>query len=128
MNTKNEFHHAKIGAEILDLRLRDLSFSNHDREYIVNLVKHHHESFIFSESLKNLSKKSNIKHIKHFLSETDKDFVLLRDLIDLSVCDKIGTGTRNKKEVLTWYKELLKVINNIEENENALTLKDLKID
>jgi len=81
------YNHEYIGAKMTDKILKRLKFKNEDREKIVNLVKNHMFYYnvgeVTASSVRRLIKKVGKENIK--------------DLIDLRIADRLGSGTPKAK-------------------------------
>jgi putative nucleotidyltransferase with HDIG domain len=81
------YNHEYIGAKMTDKILKRLRFKNEDREKIVNLVKNH----MFYYNVGEVSASS----VRRLLKKVGQDN--LKDLIDLRIADRLGSGTPKAK-------------------------------
>ncbi|MGB9621308.1 MAG: CCA tRNA nucleotidyltransferase [Brevinematia bacterium] len=108
------YNHEVIGAAITKRILKRLKFSNDDINYIVRLVRHH--MFYYTDEWTDSA-------VRRFMRNVGLD--LIDDLFILREADRIGSGKRKPGSVsIQKLKErILKII----EEENAISLKDLKV-
>lgn len=119
---KGEMHfkcHAQVSFEIADKILSYLRFSNADKEEILTLIKYHDIPFM-SEDMKNPSP----KRIKRIVSKFGKATAL--KLLEIRRCDN---AAQNPEYFLgeAFYSECKKLISDIADSGECLTLKDLAI-
>ncbi|MFP4515067.1 MAG: CCA tRNA nucleotidyltransferase [Parcubacteria group bacterium] len=81
------YNHEYIGAKITDKILKRLRFKNEDREKIVNLVKNH----MFYYNVGEVTASS----VRRLIKRVGQDN--LKDLIDLRIADRLGSGTPKAK-------------------------------
>jgi len=81
------YNHEYIGAKMTDKILKRLRFKNEDREKIVNLVKNH----MFYYNVGEVSASS----VRRLIKKVGQDN--LKDLIDLRIADRLGSGTPKAK-------------------------------
>jgi len=108
------YNHEVIGASITKRIMRRLRFSNDDIEYVTRLVRHH--MFYYTEEWTDSA-------VRRFMRNVGLD--LLDDLFVLREADRIGSGKRQPGSVSI--SKLKARIQKIIEEENAISLKDLKI-
>jgi len=108
------YNHEVIGASITKRIMRRLRFSNDDIEYVTRLVRHH--MFYYTEEWTDSA-------VRRFMRNIGLD--LLDDLFVLREADRIGSGKRQPGSVSI--SKLKARIQKIIEEENAISLKDLKI-
>jgi len=77
------YNHEYIGAKIVKKIMLRLKFSNQDTDMVVNLVKNH----MFYYNVGEVTATS----VRRLISKTGKEN--LKDLIDLRVADRLGSGT-----------------------------------
>lgn len=77
------YNHEYIGAKMVDRIMTRLKFKNEDRERVVNLVKNH----MFYYNVGEVTAAS----VRRLVSKVGRDN--LKDLIDLRVADRLGSGT-----------------------------------
>jgi putative nucleotidyltransferase with HDIG domain len=119
------YNHEYIGAKMTDKILKRLKFKNEDREKIVNLVKNH----MFYYNVGEVTASSVRRLIKKVGNEN------LKDLIDLRVADRLGSGTPKAKPYKLRHLEYMmeKVqhdpvsVKNLKINGNDL-MKELKLE
>ncbi len=110
------YHHEKVGADMADRWLRDYRFSNHERELIVGLVRHH--LICYSGEWTDAA-------VRRFIKRVGPDQV--EPLLRLGEADALGKG-RNVDEELAALQELRRRIDEQIEQGGALTTQDLAID
>jgi len=81
------YNHEYIGAKITDRILKRLKFKNEDREKIVGLIRNH----MFYYNVDEVTAASVRRLIKKVGKEN------LKDLIDLRIADRLGSGTPKAK-------------------------------
>jgi putative nucleotidyltransferase with HDIG domain len=108
------YNHEYIGAKMTDKILKRLKFKNEDREKIVNLVKNH----MFYYNVGEVTASSVRRLIKRVGQEN------LKDLIDLRIADRLGSGTPKAKPYKLRHLEYMmeKV------QHDPVSVKNLKID
>lgn len=119
---KGEMHfkcHAQVSFEIAENILTSLRFSNADKDEILTLIKYHDIPFM-SEDMKNPSQ----KRIKRIVSKFGKATAL--KLLEIRRCDN---AAQNPEYFLgeAFYSECEKLIYDIADSGDCLTLKDLAI-
>lgn len=119
---KGEMHfkcHAQVSCDIADKILSYLRFSNADKEEILTFVKYHDIPFM-CEDMKNPSP----KRIKRIVSKFGK--VTALKLLEIRRCDN---AAQNPEYFLgeEFYRECEKLISDIADSGECLTLKDLAI-
>ncbi|MHB8903703.1 MAG: CCA tRNA nucleotidyltransferase [Patescibacteria group bacterium] len=77
------YNHEYVGAKMTDRIMSRLKFSNHDRERVVNLVRNH--MFYYND------KEVSAASVRRLIVKVGRDN--LKDLIDLRVADRLGSGT-----------------------------------
>lgn len=77
------YNHEYIGAKMMDKIMTRLRFSSQDKEKVVNLVKNH----MFYYNVGEVSAAS----VRRLINKVGKEN--LKDLIDLRVADRLGSGT-----------------------------------
>lgn len=77
------YNHEYISAKITEKIMNRLKFSNEDKERVVNLVKNH----MFYYNVGEVTASS----VRRLIAKVGKDN--LKDLIDLRVADRLGSGT-----------------------------------
>ena len=77
------YNHEYVGAKIVDRIMTRLKFSNTDRERVVNLVKNH--MFYYND------KEVSAASVRRLIVKVGREN--LKDLIDLRVADRLGSGT-----------------------------------
>jgi len=77
------YNHEYIGAKMVDRIMTRLKFKNEDRERVVNLVKNH----MFYYNVGEVTAAS----VRRLISKVGREN--LKDLIDLRVADRLGSGT-----------------------------------
>jgi len=108
------YNHEVIGARMTDRVLRRLRFSNNDRFYIIHLVKHH--MFHYTDEWTDGAVRRLMRNV---------GVELLPDLFALRRADRIGNG--KKQGPAQSLKKLSRRIEKIKEAENAITVRDLKV-
>ena len=81
------YNHEHVGAKMTDRIMSRLRFTNHDRERVVNLVKNH----MFYYNVGEVSAAS----VRRLIVKVGKKN--LKDLIDLRIADRLGSGTPKAK-------------------------------
>ncbi|MCF7794781.1 CCA tRNA nucleotidyltransferase [Patescibacteria group bacterium] len=81
------YNHEYIGAKMTDKILKRLRFKNEDREKIVNLVKNH--MFYYNAG------EVTASSVRRLIKKVGQDN--LKDLIDLRIADRLGSGTPKAK-------------------------------
>jgi len=108
------YNHEVVGAGITKKIMKRLRFSNDDIEYVTRLVRHH--MFYYTDEWTDSA-------VRRFMRNVGLD--LLDDLFILREADRIGSGKRQPGSVSI---EKLKArIQKIIEEENAISLKDIKV-
>ena len=77
------YNHEYVGAKMVDKIMARLKFSNSDRERVVNLVRNH--MFYYNDG------EVSAASVRRLLVKVGKEN--LKDLIDLRVADRLGSGT-----------------------------------
>jgi len=77
------YNHEYVGAKMVDKIMSRLKFSNHDRERVVNLVKNH--MFYYNDG------EVSAASVRRLIVKVGREN--LKDLIDLRVADRLGSGT-----------------------------------
>ncbi len=77
------YNHEYVGAKMVDKIMSRLKFSNNDRERVVNLVRNH--MFYYNDG------EVSAASVRRLLVKVGKEN--LKDLIDLRVADRLGSGT-----------------------------------
>jgi poly(A) polymerase/tRNA nucleotidyltransferase (CCA-adding enzyme) len=109
------FHnHENIGARMANAILRRLKFSNHDREYIVHLTRHH--MFHYTDEWSDGAVRRLIRNV---------GIDCLPDLFELRRADRIGNG--KKRGPSRTMEKLQQRIHYVLEEANAISVKDLDI-
>ncbi|MBN1897183.1 MAG: HD domain-containing protein [Spirochaetes bacterium] len=108
------YNHEVIGAIVTKKILKRLKFSNEIIEKVMKLIRHH--MFFYTEEWTDSA-------VRRFIRKVGLD--LLKDLFLLREADRIGGGI--KKGNSYHLKKLQKHIDRILEEENAFSLKDLKV-
>lgn len=108
------YNHEVVGAGITKKILRRLRFSNDDIDYITRLVRHH--MFYYTDEWTDSA-------VRRFMRNVGLD--LIDDLFILREADRIGSGKRKSGSVsIQKLKDrILKII----EEQNAITVRDLKV-
>ncbi|MEN2997627.1 MAG: HD domain-containing protein [Brevinematia bacterium] len=108
------YNHEVIGAGIAKKILRRLRFSNEDIDYIVRLVRHH--MFYYTDEWTDSA-------VRRFMRNVGLD--LIEDLFILREADRIGSGKRvaGSTSIQKLKERILRII----EEENAITVKDLRV-
>ena len=109
------YHHEKVGADMADRWLRDYRFSNHEREQVVDLIRHH--LICYSSEWSDAA-------VRRFIKRVGTDNV--EPLLRLGFADALGKG-RYVDEELRALRELRGRIDRAIEEGNALTTRDLAI-
>ncbi|MCX8029316.1 MAG: HD domain-containing protein [Brevinematales bacterium] len=109
------YNHEVVGAGMTKRILKRLRFSNDDIDYITRLVRHH--MFYYTDEWTDSA-------VRRFMRNVGLD--LLDDLFILREADRIGSGKRKPGSVSL--QKLKDRILMIIEQENAISLKDLKVD
>ena len=123
---KEEFNHSKIWSKLIEKRLENLKFSTKDIKYISNLVRYHQVDFLQINHEFN-NQRVLINMIKNFMSKTNVSFNFVQDLIDMSYCDRLGSGSQWFEQTQLFRHKLIKSLDIIEKNKEVITIKDLKI-
>ena len=109
------FHnHENIGARMANELLRRLKFSNHDREHITHLIRHH--MFHYTDEWSDGA-------VRRLIRNAGLDN--LPDLFELRRADRIGNG--KKRGPSRTMEKLQQRIHYILEEANAISVKDLAI-
>ena len=108
------YNHEVIGARMADRILRRLRFSNNDRNYICHLIKHH--MFHYTDEWTDGA-------VRRLMRNVGVD--VLPDLFALRRADRAGNG--KKQGPAKSLQKLSRRIRIIEEAENAITVRDLKV-
>lgn len=108
------YNHEVIGARMADRILRRLRFSNNDRNYICHLIKHH--MFHYTDEWTDGA-------VRRLMRNVGVD--LLPDLFALRRADRAGNG--KKQGPARSLQKLARRITFIQEAENAITVRDLKV-
>ncbi|MFN4245215.1 MAG: CCA tRNA nucleotidyltransferase [Brevinematia bacterium] len=108
------YNHEVVGAVIVKKILKRLKFSNEDIDYITRLVRHH--MFYYTDEWTDSA-------VRRFMRNVGLD--IIDDLFVLREADRIGSGKR-KPGSISLQKLKNRIIKVIEE-ENAITVKDLKV-
>lgn len=82
-NIATFYNHEYLGAKMTDKIMARLKFANQDRERVVNLVKNH----MFYYNVGEVTAAS----VRRLIAKVGREN--LRDLIDLRVADRLGSGT-----------------------------------
>lgn len=114
MDLSTFYNHEVVGAGITKRILRRLRFSNEDIDYISRLVRHH--MFYYTDDWTDSA-------VRRFMKNVGID--LLEDLFILREADRIASGKRKPGSVSI--QKLKDRIMKIIEQENAITVKDLKV-
>jgi len=77
------YNHEYVGAKMVDRIMSRLKFSNIDRERVVNLVRNH--MFYYND------KEVSAASVRRLIVKVGREN--LKDLIDLRVADRLGSGT-----------------------------------
>lgn len=109
------YHHEKVGADMAERWLRDYRFSNHERELVVGLIRHH--LICYTSEWTDAAVRRFIKRVGSGNIEP---------LLRLGEADALGKG-RNVEEELEALKELRGRIDKTIEEGNALTTQDLAV-
>ena len=108
------YNHEVLGAGVVKRILKRLRFSNDDIDYITRLVRHH--MFYYTDEWTDSA-------VRRFMRNVGLD--IMDDLFILREADRIGSGKR--KPGSASLKKLKNRILKIIEEENAITVKDLKV-
>ncbi len=109
------FHnHEIIGAGMTRKILKRLRFSNEDIDWISRLVRHH--MFYYTDEWTDAA-------VRRFIRNVGLD--LIPDLFILREADRLGSGKRSQNSLSL--EKLSKRIQKIIEEQNAISLKDLKV-
>lgn len=108
------YNHEVIGAGITKKIMKRLKFSNEDINYVARLVRHH--MFYYTDEWTDSA-------VRRFMRNVGLD--LLDDLFILREADRLGSGKR-KPGSISIQKLKARIIKIVEE-ENAISLKDLKV-
>lgn len=106
------YNHPAVSREIAKEILQRLRFSNRDSERIITLVANHDRILSGGKKI--------IRRALSKLGETQ-----YRDLLALKKGDLIGQGTNRERIVTLW--EMERQLNNILQENNCLSLKDLAV-
>ncbi len=109
------YHHEKVGADMAERWLRDYRFSNHERELVVGLIRHH--LICYTSEWTDAA-------VRRFIKRVGSGNV--EPLLRLGEADALGKG-RNVEEELEALKELRGRIDKTMEEGNALTTQDLAV-
>ena len=77
------YNHEYVGARMVDKIMTRLKFSNIDRERVVNLVRNH--MFYYND------KEVSAASVRRLIVKVGREN--LKDLIDLRIADRLGSGT-----------------------------------
>jgi poly(A) polymerase/tRNA nucleotidyltransferase (CCA-adding enzyme) len=115
------YNHEIVGADICYKALKRLRFSKQECEGISLLVRHH--MFRFDTD----SKRKTVK--KWMIKTTRSGVALYRDLLRLRVADRKGNRAKWGKPVFTrHFKDLLRIIREIEKYKEPLTTQHMALD
>jgi len=109
------YHHEKVGADMAERWLRDYRFSNHERDLVVGLIRHH--LICYTSEWTDAAVRRFIKRVGSGNIEP---------LLRLGEADALGKG-RNVEEELEALEELRGRIDKTIEEGNALTTQDLAV-
>ena len=131
---KDKYNHAIIWEKMILEILSNYCFDKKDKDYISNMVFFHQDIALFSDTKTNLTAISLPKQLKRLIKEINdrifylnSNFEFIKDLVDLSFCDKYWTGTQSFETVQNWYNPVKDSLNHIIETDSAISLKDLEI-
>lgn len=110
------YNHEIIGAKMAWKILKRLKFSNHDREYVLRLIRMH--MFYYTDDWTDGA-------VRRFLRKIDGDMEFLEALFELRKADRVASGMKKGEgAVLERFK---KRIEKIIEQDNAFKVTDLDI-
>jgi poly(A) polymerase/tRNA nucleotidyltransferase (CCA-adding enzyme) len=108
------YNHEVVGAKITRKLMKRLKFSNDDISYVNNLILNH--MFHFTDEWTDGA-------VRRFMRKVGVEYI--DDIFLLRLADRKGTGSRGGMPAPI--KKLIKRIDRIIEDENAITVKDLDI-
>ncbi len=108
------YNHEVVGAKITRKLMKRLKFSNDDISYVNNLILNH--MFHFTDEWTDGA-------VRRFMRKVGVEYI--DDVFLLRLADRKGTGSRGGMPAPI--KKLIKRIDRIIEDENAITVKDLEI-
>ncbi len=108
-------NHAKVSYELAQDFLKRYKFSNENSDKILRLVKFHDREIIPEK-----------KYIKRAINSVGED--IFSDLINLKRADCLSQNLKLTKERLPYLDTLDALYNEIKENNEGFTLKDLAVD
>ena len=109
------YNHEVVGSSIAKKVMKRLKYSNAEIDFVTLLVRHH--MFYYQDEWTDGA-------VRRFMKAVGVENI--KPLLKLREADRIGSGNRKEKESRAIPK-LLARIDKIIEEENAITVKDLKI-
>lgn len=119
-NGKGHFYgHPFASAKLADKFMRELNFSNYEREFIISIIQRHHDTIT-------PTKKSLLKYLSKV------DISVLYGIISFREADTLAQSDYERESKFDWIKQIQSVIadvltNNSSDKNNIFSIKDLDI-